>query len=76
MPKSPRKEFSSDVHDRTAELLRLNTRLQAEIAERRQVEQALRESEERYRIVSRRRPITRSRSTSQAGDTCAGLAHG
>jgi PAS domain S-box-containing protein len=52
MPKSRRKGSHPDIKDRTAELLRLNTLLQAEIAERRHVEQALRESEERYRVVS------------------------
>ena len=38
--------------ERTAELLRINNLLQAEIAERRQAETALKEREERYRIVS------------------------
>jgi two-component system, cell cycle sensor histidine kinase and response regulator CckA len=52
MPKPRRKDSRPDVLDRTAELIRLNTLLQAEIVERREVEQALRESEERYRIVS------------------------
>ncbi len=39
------------VRERTAELLEANRRLQAEIAERAKVEQALRESEKRYRAI-------------------------
>jgi len=39
------------VRERTAELLEANRRLQAEIAERGKVEQALRESEKRYRAI-------------------------
>lgn len=52
MPKPQRKGSHPDSQDRTAELLRLNTLLQSETAEWRQIEQALRESEERYWIVS------------------------
>lgn len=39
------------VQERTAELVEANRRLQAEIAERARAEQALRESEERYRAI-------------------------
>lgn len=44
-------ELERRVAERTAELTEINTQLQAEIAERRQTEQALRESEARYRAI-------------------------
>jgi len=40
------------VKERTAELVRINDRLQEEIAERRRIEDALRLSEEQYRILA------------------------
>ena len=44
-------ELENRVADRTAELQRSNAALQAEIAARTQVEEALRQSEERYRTL-------------------------
>jgi PAS domain S-box-containing protein len=44
-------ELENSVADRTAELQRINAALQVEIAERIQVEEALRQSEERYRTL-------------------------
>lgn len=44
------------VEERTAELVQANKALQAEIAERKQLEQALRASEERYRALYRDNP--------------------
>jgi PAS domain S-box-containing protein len=47
-----RDELEIRVQERTADLMDANTALQTEIGERRQVEVALRESEERYRAVA------------------------
>ena len=44
-----REELEERVDERTAELSDSNRRLQQEIAQRQQVEEALRESEEQYR---------------------------
>ena len=48
-----RKELESKVTERTEELARKNLALQQKIAEHRQVEQALRESETRFRSIFR-----------------------
>jgi PAS domain S-box-containing protein len=45
------KELERRVEERTAELLRANEQLKREIAERQQVEEALRESERRYKLA-------------------------
>jgi diguanylate cyclase (GGDEF)-like protein/PAS domain S-box-containing protein len=45
------------VKERTAELRETNERLIAEIAERRRTEEALRESEERYRVLFNQSPV-------------------
>jgi len=47
--KGARDELETRVRDRTAELVATNQRLEAEIAERRQIEAALRDSERNYR---------------------------
>src|SRR5690606_14508422 len=46
-----RSELETRVSERTAELAAANAALQAEIAERQQVERTLRESEERFRLL-------------------------
>ena len=46
-------ELESRVENRTAELTRVNVELARENAERRRVEHALRESEERYALAAR-----------------------
>ncbi len=47
-----REHLEARVEERTAQFLRVNKRLEQEIAERSQVEQALRESKERYHRIS------------------------
>jgi len=49
-------ELENRVHERTAELLAINARLSAEIAEREQIEKELRKSDERYRVLVERVP--------------------
>ncbi|MEH1779820.1 MAG: PAS domain S-box protein [Nostoc sp.] len=44
-------QLESKVEERTAELTRINESLQAEITERQRIEQALRESEQRFRAT-------------------------
>jgi PAS domain-containing protein len=51
-----RDELEIRVHERTAELARANEALQAEIAERKQAEQALQESEETLRVLMNASP--------------------
>jgi PAS domain S-box-containing protein len=46
-----RLNFEAKVQERTAELMQANVHLNQEIAERKRVEQALRESEEKYRTI-------------------------
>ncbi len=55
------------VRERTAELERLNQTLQADIEKRRQVEEALRESETRYRTLIENIPTGIYRSTPDPG---------
>ena len=50
-------EVEQRVEERTAELARTNQSLQAEIAERQQAEVALRESEEKFRVVVETIPV-------------------
>lgn len=49
--KTAHQELELRVEERTAELIGANTALQAEICQRKQAEEALKESEERYRIL-------------------------
>lgn len=51
------RELEQRVRDRTAELVKANEGLQAEIAQRQRVENALRESEERYRALFEDSPV-------------------
>ncbi len=54
---SLRADLERQVAERTAELRRANELLQAELAEHRRTEQALRESEERFRSLANRAPV-------------------
>ncbi|MBM3132932.1 MAG: PAS domain S-box protein, partial [Chloroflexi bacterium] len=45
-------EMEQRVEERTAQLVKTNEEMQTEIAERKRIESALRESEERYRLVA------------------------
>jgi PAS domain S-box-containing protein len=51
-------ELELQVQQRTAELRKINESLQTEICERKKVEEALRVSEERFRIALKNSPIT------------------
>ena len=50
-------ELEIRVQERTSELIRINESLQAEITERRRVEEALRESEQRFRLMADAVPV-------------------
>ncbi len=50
--KQHREELEKRVEERTSELMAANTQLKEEVAERKRMEVALRESEERYRILA------------------------
>jgi PAS domain S-box-containing protein len=50
-------ELEQRVRERTAELEAINEQLRAEVAERRQVEEALRRSEQRYRLLFDSAPV-------------------
>ena len=50
--KKHREELEKRVEERTSELMAANAQLKEEVAERKRMEMALRESEERYRILA------------------------
>ncbi|HYA14058.1 MAG TPA: diguanylate cyclase [Syntrophales bacterium] len=52
-----RTELEKRVEDRTTELLQANLSLQNDIAERKNIEEALRDSEENYRLLFNKTPI-------------------
>jgi PAS domain S-box-containing protein len=62
-----RENLETAVRERTADLIRTNTRLQEEIAERKSVEQALRASERRFAIAFQASPVPLSIAASEDG---------